>query len=299
VDPQRFLRTFHYLSTSLLTRKSRSRNRRGKLHLISSLLRRLSATVRIRESLKPGAEKGKALKLPVCSSRSFGLRLRVSHREMGHFAPRAMNQRALPSILLSFLIVCFFAVALFQPDPPRRVRAGPRSRPGATTSRSELAGTSGRDRAVSERLGDSPTSSRVASGPSRGALPDSRTGIALQPPAAANDGPILRDSRTRIELASDSRNARGGEVPARSARRASGPARTPALGRKVRRSVPAREPRSAFTVARPDETIEEIALRIYGTSDQAETLRKANRDTLPREDSPLSSGMVLRTPRAR
>jgi len=61
----------------------------------------------------------------------------------------------------------------------------------------------------------------------------------------------------------------------------------------------ARQPRSAFTVVHADETIEDVALRVYGTLDESDSLWRANRDALVRKDSPLSPGMLLRTPRVR
>jgi hypothetical protein len=56
--------------------------------------------------------------------------------------------------------------------------------------------------------------------------------------------------------------------------------------------------RSAFTVVSPGETIEDVSLRVYGTFEESDTLWRANRDALARKDSPLSPGMLLRTPRA-
>ena len=56
-------------------------------------------------------------------------------------------------------------------------------------------------------------------------------------------------------------------------------------------------PRSAFTVALPSETIEDVSGRVYGTAEVADSLWRANRDTLPQRNSPLSGGMLLRTPR--
>jgi nucleoid-associated protein YgaU len=55
-------------------------------------------------------------------------------------------------------------------------------------------------------------------------------------------------------------------------------------------------PPSAFTVVQAAETIEDVALRVYGTTAEAEALWRANRDALPRKNSPLLAGMMLRTP---
>jgi hypothetical protein len=42
-----------------------------------------------------------------------------------------------------------------------------------------------------------------------------------------------------------------------------------------------------------------VALRVYGTADETDGLWRANRDALPRRDSPLSPGTLLRTPTIR
>ena len=44
------------------------------------------------------------------------------------------------------------------------------------------------------------------------------------------------------------------------------------------------------------ETLEDVSIRVYGSSDQVETLWRANRDLLPHRNSPLNAGAVLRTP---
>jgi len=79
----------------------------------------------------------------------------------------------------------------------------------------------------------------------------------------------------------------------------SGPTKATAAARKAGRTDVAREPRSAFTVALADETIEDVALRVYGTVDESTSLWRANRDTLIHKDSPLAPGMLLRTPKIR
>jgi hypothetical protein len=58
----------------------------------------------------------------------------------------------------------------------------------------------------------------------------------------------------------------------------------------------ARRPQSAFTVVQAFETIEEVSARIYGDAKLADSLWQANRDTLPERNTPLSTGMLLRTP---
>jgi hypothetical protein len=58
----------------------------------------------------------------------------------------------------------------------------------------------------------------------------------------------------------------------------------------------AHQPRAAFTVVERDETIGDVAVRIYGSIDALDVLWRANRDLLPQKDSPLSPGTFLRTP---
>jgi hypothetical protein len=72
----------------------------------------------------------------------------------------------------------------------------------------------------------------------------------------------------------------------------------PASGGSTDRSETPSSPRSAFTVVQAAETIEEVALRVYGTTAEADSLWRANRDALPRRDSPLVAGMLLRTPKS-
>jgi hypothetical protein len=55
-------------------------------------------------------------------------------------------------------------------------------------------------------------------------------------------------------------------------------------------------PKSPFTVVQEGEKLADVANRVYGTSDAAESLWRANRDQVSLIDSPLSRGTLLRTP---
>lgn len=66
--------------------------------------------------------------------------------------------------------------------------------------------------------------------------------------------------------------------------------------RPVSRTRPAATPRSAFTIVAEGETLDDVASRVYGTADRAESLWRANRDLLGRPRDPLRPGMLLRTP---
>jgi hypothetical protein len=64
----------------------------------------------------------------------------------------------------------------------------------------------------------------------------------------------------------------------------------------VVRTRPASLPREPFTKVEENETLKDVALRVYGTTDDMNDLWKANRDQLESSSSPLRSGMILRTP---
>lgn len=55
-------------------------------------------------------------------------------------------------------------------------------------------------------------------------------------------------------------------------------------------------PHDAFTAAIAGETLQDIALRVYGNSGSVEKLWKANRDLIDRAEAPLKTGMLVRTP---
>ena len=60
-------------------------------------------------------------------------------------------------------------------------------------------------------------------------------------------------------------------------------------------SPPRTAVRSPFTTVKDGETLQDVTIRIYGSSDALDLLWNANRDILPRKDSKLSAGLS-RTP---
>ena len=78
------------------------------------------------------------------------------------------------------------------------------------------------------------------------------------------------------------------------------PQEAPITGRSVAQTVSRRQAlpvaRGAFTRARDGESLADVAQRIYGSSNSAQTLWTVNRDVLERPDSPLPAGALLRTP---
>jgi hypothetical protein len=181
-----------------------------------------------------------------------------------------MNKNVGASFTLSVLVVAFFAVALYQPDPQTR-RASAR-----TTS------------PVQTRT---PPDSKVAVAPP---TPEPRVPTAAPIPTA---GP-------RVDPPASASKDAGGSVSqvARHDQQATKPRPTPdrATVTKTisRRSEAVRdpEPRGAFTSVRDGETLADVARRVYGPASDPNTLWMANRDLIARKDAPLRAGMMLRTP---
>jgi hypothetical protein len=212
-----------------------------------------------------------------------------------------MSRQAGPSIVLSVLIVCFFAVALFQRDLPctqsRRARSSVRA-PGARSSvppalgRTRSAQSEGLERSnrgIRQNEMSSPTGSDSAS--------DTRDRMAFASPDPRTASLGLDESDIHRRHGS---NSPPGRVRQASALAPGQGQATKAMASSTPRTpVSPRRPASEFTIARPEETIADVASRVYGNTNASDSLWRANRDTLPRRDSPLSSGMLLRTPMMR
>jgi hypothetical protein len=181
-----------------------------------------------------------------------------------------MNRQVGPSIVLSVLIVCFFAVALYQRDPPRPTHGSARSTAAGAIARSASTPPQGPSRPFS---GQSESANLVKSVSGGSEIP-------ARPIASTSDRSIATSQR----------------VLARSSRAPDMDFVGPDGSKTGERIKPARRPGSAFTIVDPDETLEDVARRIYGSGGVADALWRANRDALSRRDSQLSAGMVLRTP---
>ena len=71
----------------------------------------------------------------------------------------------------------------------------------------------------------------------------------------------------------------------------------PSKSSRVPKTEPARPaPRSPFTRVLPDETLDDVARRVYGPGANRLALWRANRDQLPTAETPVTPGMLLRTP---
>ena len=211
---------------------------------------------------------GKFTHVDASASRWKRLRQHVRHLELATTARTPMNRQVGPSIVFSVLIVCFFAVALFQRDPPRSARA---------------------------RLGQR----EIVKSPRPAAVTDN---------IERNGSPSPDDPRQPLQAADARRlNPKTGDAPGArvlpvSARTQGTSESAPIITAGLKAAAPAdslREPASAFIVVQANETIRDVAVRVYGSSERAAALWRANRDALPVLDTPLSTGMVLRTPSVR
>lgn len=177
-----------------------------------------------------------------------------------------MNKNVGASFGLSVLTVIFFAVVLYQPDrspapPGAGVVAAPvetvEARPPVEAPEPVFT------RAV---LPDPVETSR------RVLTPAAKQVSAARPVAVA----------PKVKPAADER------APA--------VALTRPVSRRATPPVMKPEPRTAFTQARTGESLEDVASRVYGSSDAAKTLWLSNRDILDRADGPIRPGTLLRTP---
>jgi hypothetical protein len=208
-----------------------------------------------------------------------------------------MSRQAGPSIILSVLIVSFFAVALFQHDL-NRTRVG---RTRSTLHKS--VDNSPPSDPVSARFDQRRSmvhSSHVAEPAGVSAIRTDRSGypnlprVTQAPADFAGDAHEIRTGRISKPHTAISPLAYAPEALSGVERRSTS---VKAVRGLTLKSSPAGIPRSAFTVALPSETIEDVSGRVYGTAEVADSLWRANRDTLPQHNSPLSGGMLLRTPR--
>jgi hypothetical protein len=194
-----------------------------------------------------------------------------------------MNRHVGASFTLSVLVVVFFAVILYEPEHARPTARSPHHAPSTSPSPSPSP-TPGVP--ISEAITAPPPESL---GPSSVAsLPES-----LDRPA---------DSPRRFPPRSIEAEAEPSRLPvARAAPRLPAASEIelgsrPRIHKAARRRSLSPVPRSAFTRVAAGESLSDVAVRVYGTPDAANTLWLVNRDLIDRRDAPLSVGMLLRTP---
>ncbi len=196
-----------------------------------------------------------------------------------------MNRHVGASFTLSVLFVVFFAVILYQPEharhsPPNKApdRDSADPSPSAPTTGLTSAPTPGIPLSGTEQPseageherngGQDAASSTVAA--RRSPTGSNASGDREEPPsrrAVANTAPVpaVCDPPTQVQIVS-------------------------------RRRVLEPSRREAFTHVGEGESLTDVAIRIYGTSDATRTLWLANRDIIDRRDAPLRVGVLLRTP---
>ena len=194
-----------------------------------------------------------------------------------------MTRHLGPSIALSFFMVGVFAVLLYQPEKrPALAQNEPSSMPSdpTTAAPEPPSPTPGIPLAEAEQR-PQPESRE----------PDERPRIT--PTTARVDDSAIRPAAVHTVASS---NVEAWPMTRSHAytseRRPAGPvARPPA-----RRAFVAHRRHAPFTQVAQGESLADIAIRVYGSTDAARAIWLANRDILTAEDAPLSSGMLLRTP---
>ncbi len=80
------------------------------------------------------------------------------------------------------------------------------------------------------------------------------------------------------------------------AREPSARSEAPLARASASRSEPRGVPNSPFATVLEGESLEDVAVRVYGSADASRELWLANRDQVERLDEPLKAGTTLRTP---
>ncbi len=225
-----------------------------------------------------------------------------------------MDRHVIPSMILSILIVCFFSIMLYESD-----RQAPITKPAAgaaTAAASDSALRNGdKSEAPSALPSKSPDSARpgeqspqadtkepakaeaepaqaanldvpstsVAGSEKTGPVPGTPAPTASTVPAAtASDDPSAASSQPQERPTEpSSTDPKEKEKPA-----------TPAAS-----SSPAPiAHRAAYTTVKDGEALEDVSARVYGSTDQVDIIWRANRDILPKRNTRLLPGTVLRTP---
>ncbi len=168
-----------------------------------------------------------------------------------------MDQHLGASITLSFGLVVLFAIALYQPEQTPLPPAGPEVTAGKVERPEPTPQAPLPELTPAEPLAGRPSSAAI--GVDAGGM---------RPIAAA-----------------DSRAEPVASVPSQSS-----------TTRPERRSVPVLPPREGFTQVLEGETLRDVAVRVYGSSDEAESLWRLNRDLIRRKEGAVRAGTLLRTP---
>ena len=220
-----------------------------------------------------------------------------------------MNRQVIPSMILSVVIVCLFSIVLYERDKPAALARPSGGEPAAAAASASDSRNVDKPTAASAPAPKGPDTSKVIDeGPQQVIKALAKT---ERPPSSTSDQHPQVSPAAGLEKASPARLAeapavpavkatdRPGSAPIKVATPSAGPVSSPQERQVSHVSGPAPVStghRSAFTSVLEGETLQDVAIRIYGSSDQLDLLWRANRDVLPRKNSPLSAGAVLRTP---
>jgi nucleoid-associated protein YgaU len=234
--------------------------------------------------------------------KNLGTLILATRDELIRSEPRIMNRQVIPSLLLSVLIVCFFAIILFEREPQPAASDHKPSAPGRLNGSLHQSSPTQESLASSKRanrpaqLAEKPDAHRQSSGSMvRPTLAPGRT----DPHSSPAVGVDVTSREPQRSAATPFRNPSTPAL-AKTVDVASTPHSTSTLSTSTVGPAPSLAPRpcrpAAFTVVEKGETLEDVSIRVYGSSDHVLTLWRANRDLLPRQDSVLAAGSLLRTP---
>jgi hypothetical protein len=200
-----------------------------------------------------------------------------------------MDQHLGASITLSFALVVFFAIVLYQPEKPPVPPSPAEGAPGLPQE--PPPSQTGPIPPVTPAEPLPELTSQAASAPSS---------PLVQEVEGFPERPIETIATHRPEPETRVRTSPGGTRPrSKSQRKAPGADSGPIATRvapTTRREVTERPPHATFTLANEGETLKDVAIRIYGSEVEAEALWRLNRDLIGRSDVSLSAGTLLRTP---
>jgi outer membrane biosynthesis protein TonB len=195
-----------------------------------------------------------------------------------------MNRHVGASFTLSVLVVGFFAIVLYQPE-------GESSSPQAPGS------------LASEPVQPSPTAPVLRPQPTPGVpLPETPTAPAPKPSSESNRSNVAHEpsapppSPPEIPVESSPGISKARLDPPERETKVAIPTDTPPRVRADSRTRAVSATWSGFTLVGDGESLDDVALRVYGTTESSQWLWRANRDLIDRKDASLRAGMLLRTP---
>lgn len=191
-----------------------------------------------------------------------------------------MNQHVGASFTLSVLVVVFFAVILYEPDHARSV---PPTSPNPATAPTE----------ATQAPPPTPAVPIIESAATTAPNPESPSPLTASPSRPKEDVASLDSDRA----APPKITALPPRTQASPTSQRPAPPDPPAVIQVVsHRQSPPPGRHSAFTQVGVGESLSDVALRVYGTSEATIALWRANRDIIAHRETPLNPGLLLRTP---